>query len=276
MSTGPEPTIVPVKSDPKPPVNSAKPAIETPVKSKPPSETTSDAPKAKLDALPEQSSKTVADPQPTTDEAEKKLSELGLRGYVPERVLSPVRLIRPPVPANKLTMRRVEPLPESPLDGLPQPSSYTSRPPERSTTTDVSSTVPLKASEAKTTDTSKALSGSDLFAPVVITIPPSQRTRLAETQTVTPCKLTVSDESVTLYMGRSGVAIIVGIDNDREIDGIKATSSSPADVSVRRENIEGVKTRALYVLRSVGDKAGEFQITFEMPCGRKTVTVQVF
>lgn len=91
---------------------------------------------------------------------------------------------------------------------------------------------------------------------------------------VTPCKLTVSEETVTLESGGGDLAVIVGRVDDLDLDGITAISSSPDNVSVRREQIPNVKARALYVLRATG-KAGVYQVTFEMPCGKKGVVIRV-
>lgn len=91
---------------------------------------------------------------------------------------------------------------------------------------------------------------------------------------VTPCKLTVSEETVTLESGGGDLAVIVGRVDDLDLDGITAISSSPDNVSVRREQIPNVKARALFVLRATG-KAGVYQVTFEMPCGKKGVVIRV-
>ncbi len=109
--------------------------------------------------------------------------------------------------------------------------------------------------------------------------PLEKRQRVAEGSSETsgeikPCRLNVSEESVTLQNG-GGLAIIVGRENDEELEGLDATSTSPDDVSVRREMIEGVKTRALFVLRSISAKSGVYQVKFTMPCGERELTVKV-
>ncbi|MEP6788349.1 MAG: hypothetical protein ABJB40_07960, partial [Acidobacteriota bacterium] len=71
------------------------------------------------------------------------------------------------------------------------------------------------------------------------------------------------------------LAVIVGLDGDGDVDGIKATASSPADIRVLREPIEGVKARALFVIRSTSSKGGIFQVKFELPCGTKSMVVKV-
>jgi tetratricopeptide (TPR) repeat protein len=109
------------------------------------------------------------------------------------------------------------------------------------------------------------------------TQPPSDaRPRVVERPTyVKPCRLTVSEEAVTLQTGGGDLAVIVGRDDDNELDGLTATSTSPENVSVRRQVIEGMRTRALFVLHPVGTKSGVFQVLFEMPCGRREIVVRV-
>ena len=87
--------------------------------------------------------------------------------------------------------------------------------------------------------------------------------------------MTVSEDTVRLQNMGGNLAVIVGLDNDRELGELTAVSSSPDDVSVRREVIEGVTTRALFVLRSISPKAGVYQVRFEMPCGSREIAVRV-
>ncbi len=106
---------------------------------------------------------------------------------------------------------------------------------------------------------------------------PSNSSRL-ESQTtdkVSTCTITSSDESLTLISGSGAKAVIVGIDDDTNLDVMKGFSSSPENVSVRREPIPGIISRALYVIGSDTGKAGVYQVTFELPCGKKTIVVRV-
>jgi cell division septation protein DedD len=108
----------------------------------------------------------------------------------------------------------------------------------------------------------------DLFPPVVII--PGETTK-----DLKPCTSPVSEEVLTLVSRGGDLAVIIGLDGDGELDGIKARSSSPDDVSVRREVIAAVKSRAIFVLRSISAKAGTYQISFELPCGKKDIIVNV-
>lgn len=95
------------------------------------------------------------------------------------------------------------------------------------------------------------------------------------TDGVSPCTINSSDENITLLSESGGRAVIVGIDDETDLEGIKAYSSSPENINVRREPIAGIKSRALFVISSESKKAGVYQVTFELPCGKKVVVVRV-
>ena len=57
---------------------------------------------------------------------------------------------------------------------------------------------------------------------------------------------------------------------------IDARSNSIKDIEVRLEpEIAGVTGRSLYVIKSISENTGLFQVVFELPCGKKVVTVRV-
>ena len=129
----------------------------------------------------------------------------------------------------------------------------------------------------------------ELFPPVVITIPPPTRPKADPAPTsldpaaptspkpdeVAPCELKLSEETATLRAAGGDLAIIVGREDDADVAGITAASSSESDVRVRREEIPGVRSRALFVLRSITQKTGLFQVRFTLPCGAKILNVRV-
>lgn len=92
---------------------------------------------------------------------------------------------------------------------------------------------------------------------------------------VKPCKITFSEETINLQTGAGDLAVIVGREDDAELGGISAVSSSPADISVRRQQIAGMKTRALFVVRPLSDRVGVYQITFEMACAKRDLIVRL-
>lgn len=90
-----------------------------------------------------------------------------------------------------------------------------------------------------------------------------------------PCKFRLSEETLTIRTGGGGLAVVVGLENDGDLGDLTATSTSPADVSVRREIISGVRSRALFVVSSISGKTGVFQVKFELPCGAREIIVRV-
>ena len=111
-------------------------------------------------------------------------------------------------------------------------------------------------------------------------LPGDQRLRIVEPKPepateVKPCTITASEESLSIKNGGSDLAVIVGIEGDGNLDGLTATSSSPKNISVRRESIEGITSRAIFVVKSISQNTGIFQVKFEMPCGKKDVLVKV-
>lgn len=106
------------------------------------------------------------------------------------------------------------------------------------------------------------------------------RPRIVETKPdappeIKPCKITVSEETINLKAASGKLAVIVGLDDDGDVDAVQASSSSPKDVTVRREAISGLTTRALFVLQSVSERLGLYQVNFELPCGKRTIAVNV-
>lgn len=88
------------------------------------------------------------------------------------------------------------------------------------------------------------------------------------------CNLTSSEDVLTLASTGGDLAIMISVDQG-SLDDLKATPSSTADISVTREIIAGVKSRAVFVVRSASGKTGDYSIKFEMPCGSKGIPVHV-
>ena len=92
---------------------------------------------------------------------------------------------------------------------------------------------------------------------------------------IKPCTITLDQETISVQSTGVDRAVVVRRTDDGDIDGLTAISTSPQDVSIRREAIPGVKWTALFILRSVSSKTGVFQVKFEAPCGNKEVVVRV-
>lgn len=134
-----------------------------------------------------------------------------------------------------------------------------------------------------------------LFAPIIISVPPpvkpkvtneesistgAARPRVVEGKEITgsepppPCVIGFSQENVSLINNGGSLAVIVSYEG--EASALKAISSSPKDIEVRLEpDIAEVKGRALFVVKSITAATGVFQITFELPCGKKELIVNV-
>jgi peroxiredoxin len=89
------------------------------------------------------------------------------------------------------------------------------------------------------------------------------------------CKITVSEENITLLNSGGNHAVILSVDDGIDIEEIVGISSSSNDVVVKREPIEGIKARALFVIRAVSSKVGVYTISFQLPCGQKDIVVKV-
>lgn len=257
-----EPTAIPtpessptpeVKSEPTP-ATTPTPAEKTIEQSPTPMPTPEAAPTPEIKPTPEESKPSPTPtpestptlqisptPQPTPEEKTEAK---------PKELFPPVVITIPSPGANKPTTEEPKPEPS------PSPTVTTEPTP---TPTIVQTPTP---------------------APGTQTVAEDVRPRVVETKPdapseIKPCKINVSEETINLKAGGGDLAVIIGLDDDSEIDAITAVTSSPQDVAIRREQIAGMKTRALFVLRSVSDRLGLYQVTFELPCGKRTIAVNV-
>lgn len=107
--------------------------------------------------------------------------------------------------------------------------------------------------------------------PTPSTEPVTGKLPSAETKT---CSVTASEETITLSAKGLEIAVIVGID-EGDLDALAATASSQEDITIRREAPTGVRSKAIFVVSSPTGKAGSYTINFEMPCGKKEISVIV-
>jgi hypothetical protein len=90
------------------------------------------------------------------------------------------------------------------------------------------------------------------------------------------CMIGTSQENFSLMRNGGSAAILVSIDLGRDVKRIEAASSSPQDVEVRPEpDIVEIASRSLYVIKSISNRTGMYQVAFTAPCGRKEVIVRV-
>lgn len=90
------------------------------------------------------------------------------------------------------------------------------------------------------------------------------------------CSLELSQQSIMLLSGGGSLGLLVKVVGEGDINGVAAASGSPGDIEVRPEPIlDGVTGRRFFVIRSVSERIGVFQVSFESPCGKREVTVHV-
>ncbi len=244
----PVPSVVPVakesptavteeiKSEPTP-----TPVTETPKPTAEPTPTVTESPSPTSVATPEEPRAT---PSPTPEDKATDLSES--KKETASKELFPPVIISIPKPST------------TPAAKSPEPAATPTPAPE-------SPVLEAKPTEEPSKTPSKTTVAEG--RPRVVSTP--------EPVAVKPCTLTVSEETVTLQSGGGDLAVIVGRSDDgEELDGLTAVSTSPEQVNVRREQIAGVKARALFVLRP-GVRTGVFQVLFQMPCGKKEIVVRV-
>ena len=153
--------------------------------------------------------------------------------------------------------------------------------------------------ETISNETSADDAPASLFEPIVITVPtrkrlvpatelaatdeeasgnPPSRPRRAETEDAaeTPCSISLSQENISLINNGGTVGLIVTVSDETAIDTLEAISSSAKDIRVKLEpQIVGVGGRAFFVVTSLSERTGVYQITFKASCGSRDVIVRV-
>ena len=101
-------------------------------------------------------------------------------------------------------------------------------------------------------------------------------TETPQPEPIAPCRILVNQENASVLNDGGVLALIAELVGEGEVKDIKAISSSPADVETVFDSAIGGQTkRALFTVKSVSQKKGIFTVTFEMPCGKKEVSVSV-
>ncbi len=91
-----------------------------------------------------------------------------------------------------------------------------------------------------------------------------------------PCRVGLSQETVSLINGGGSVGILVNLEGPGDIKSLAAVSSSPKDVEVVLEpEIGGVPDRRFFVIRSTSTALGVYQVAFFAPCGKRDLVVTV-
>lgn len=96
----------------------------------------------------------------------------------------------------------------------------------------------------------------------------------AEQDEVKPCVITTSEIRMSMPIGEER-GIIIGTEDDRELTGLTAASDNDKDVEVRSVPVSGIKSRSLYVVKSLSERTGIYHVKFSLPCGSAEVEVTV-
>jgi tetratricopeptide (TPR) repeat protein len=90
------------------------------------------------------------------------------------------------------------------------------------------------------------------------------------------CNLTASEDNVMLPVSGAPLTLMISSDGDLSLDDLMGLASSPGDIAVTREVVvAGVRSKAVFELRSASGKAGAYTVTFQMPCGKKELSITV-
>ncbi|CAN5448240.1 hypothetical protein BH10ACI2_BH10ACI2_18900 [soil metagenome] len=217
-------------------------------------------------------------PTPTTDattskpliENPKENTEPAKSADVNNSVFPPVVITIPTPDASRTVSKDAAVKPES----TPDPAKTgNEKPPAQLTPADENKSVSETKGEPPPTEEAKNRPYQPLIQ--IDGRPRIVDNRPANASGPRPCSLTLSDETITLQNNGGNLAVIVGQAEDGELDGLTALSTSPKNISVRREPIDGVRTRALFVVRSITARPGVYQVLFDMPCGKKELVVRV-
>jgi tetratricopeptide (TPR) repeat protein len=244
----PEPSPSPVQTDPTPtptpevsptPVESSTPILEEPL--------VKPTPISEISVSPSP----VVSPTP----AEEKTSEPS-----PIPIEKSVAKSSPP-PANK-------PLFDPIIISIPKRSSERAKPIDEKELEATNS--PNNAKESDPEAVQKEMSPSSDPA----------RPRIVEGKAITgellPCEIGVSQESVSIINNGGSIGMLVSIEQGEDIKLVTAESNSITDIEVLREpDITEISSRAMFVIKSITEKTGLYQVTFKAPCGKKVVTVRV-
>ncbi|MDI1242944.1 MAG: hypothetical protein PSX80_13600, partial [bacterium] len=249
-----------------------------------------------------------ATPTPEVSPSPDVVSETTKQTPTPEVSPSPELIVEA---AKPTPTPEVLPTPEVVVDAAkPTPTPEVSPIPE--VVEDAAKPTPTPSEKAVSQVDAKK-PGAPLFEPIIITIPKTKtierpresksdgevradeetknadepanrgdiaRPRIVEGKAVVgellPCEISVSQESVSLINSGGSISMILAIEQGEDIKLVTGASSSPSDIEVRREpELASLSGRSIFVIRSISDKTGIYQVTFKAPCGKKDVIVRV-
>ena len=90
------------------------------------------------------------------------------------------------------------------------------------------------------------------------------------------CEISVSQSVISIGNNGGGLGVLVGLEEGKNFQKIKAVSSSPDDVeAVFDPTISKLSDRAFFFVKSISTNKGMYNVVFETPCGKKEITVKV-
>ena len=229
------------------------------------------------------------EPSPTPVEAETRATPTPEISPISVDTRTPVVSPSPESSPQPEITKTPEPSPE--LSSAPADASVAKNSPARTNKPlfePVIISIPKPSAErTKAADEPKPLLANDSeneekAEPVVDTQASSDpaRPRIVEGKAITgellPCEIGVSQESVSLINNGGSISMLVSIEQGEDIGLVTGESNSPSDIEVRSEpDITGISSRAMFVIKSISDRPGLYQVSFKAPCGKKGVTVRV-
>ncbi len=177
--------------------------------------------------------------------------------------------------------------PEPTPEATPEPTPQTTPEPTPEATPEPTP----EATAEKARDIKKT---GELFAPVIISVPrspaakvsnkdkdaenaPDGRPRVIEGKDVTDsCTLSFSQNSVSILRSGGSVGLLVGTDGGgHDLSELKAVSNSDKDVQVTAEPDLGGKGKRFFIVRSISERSGLYQVNFSGVCGGRELVVRV-
>jgi len=222
---------------------------------------------------------------------------------------SPTPEVTPTAEATPEVVPTVEAT-SNPTETKPEITPEVSPTPEIINEAKAETTQPEKIENPPAT-TNAEKTGKPIFEPIIITVPKSKPAKDAKTEIKTdenvakvkpidenigsgatrprlipekeienevipPCRITTSEENISLLNGGGSLGVLVGMEGNGDVKKIAAQSSSPTDIEAKLESeIGNLSGRTFFVIKSVSTNKGVYTVTLEAPCGKKEILVTV-
>lgn len=258
--TTPAPTpqqVAPEKSPSPSPETTPQPAETKPE----PTPAENATPEVKIEPSPEVKIKAKPEATPTVSPAPTAQAE-------PEK--------SPEIPNQTAKAKSTpKPLFEPVIISVPKPETAK---PQTSPSPEKEKSETLSKGTVAATKTESSETSGEVRPRLTVSNTSSETDKAASTDENPKCRLTVSQDSLSLLSQGGSLGILLGFQGEETSDTSKITftSSSPDDIQVSLEpDIGKLSNRAFYVIKSISPSKGAFTVTFDSPCGKKEVLVKV-